>query len=167
MSEQAAPGAEAVVQPFREAAGAAIAPVETAVAHAELLGIEVSRLGSQCEFDLRVMIEGIRSDSAVARNAELMRRRHREEELALDIRLAQLEDENADAADRARDHAERERPVLARAEGQRRSTQLAAASLNGASSATEALSARAIAAADAAGAATDRLRALIRHQGRP
>lgn len=165
MSKHAAVSAEAVVQPFREAAGAAISPVEAAVMHGESLGVEVARMGSQCESDLRVMIAGVRSDSAVARKAEVTRARHREEERALDHRLVQLEHENGNAADQARSHADRQRTVLAGAEDQCRSTQRVTALLRGVSSEAEAVGAQAIAATDAAGAATDRLRALTRHQG--
>lgn len=165
MSKHAALSAEAVVQPFREAAGAAISPVEAAVTRGESLSVEIARMGSQCETDLGVMIAGVGSDSAVARNAEVARARHREEERVLDHRLVQLEHENGNAAEQARSHAVRQLTALAGAEDQCRSTQRAVALLSGVSSETEAVGARAFAATDAAGAATDRLRALTRHQG--
>ncbi len=165
MSEHIVLSAEAMVSPYREAAGAALSLVEAAMTHGEALGVEVNWLGSQCESDLKVMIAGVRQDSAVAGMANVTRARHREEERALDIRLTELEDENGRAVDRAQSHATRERAVLARAEVQCRVVQRAVASLSGAGSATEALGVRAVVATDAAAAATDRIRALIRHQG--
>lgn len=165
MNDVPAISAERVVQPFRDACERLISPAAASIARTEVLGAEIRRVAALCATDLQVMSDGVRPGSAVVRQAQATARSHREEEREMDHRFVLLEDDVGSLVERTRNHAAQQQAVARLAGDRCDSAQQAVALVGVQTSAVEALHEVTVAARDGVAAATDRLRALLRHQG--